>query len=660
MANNTLIQLLHGFTDDEAVKLKYAEHLTELFEYIDAQKIGEPFSSAINANDYSSAVSSLAAYFRKKPYFPISEISAKGDYDKTIADNSSCGKVRVINIDHEYPDGKFDFHFNPTFNTDAVNHEWLLQNNRHNYWIDMSRAYVDTSDEKYAVAFRYQLLTWIAQSYIPEDWNTYTSTWRTIECGLRLLGTWQVAYDGFRRSPSLDDISLLLMISSMHRQSLYLMTHFTRRNWLMMETNGVYTFSSLFPEFVDSEHNRKIAAELFCEEMRVQILPDGMQFELTPDYHLVVFNCACNICSLAAAFGRSNELPSYLFDLIRKMTDAVINLSTPALIQPRTNDTYTIKTHRFTERAAEILGASPEYSFINTVRKEGTPPKGDLASRLFPYAGFAIMRSDWTKDATYACFDIGPLGAAHIHQDKLNLIIFKGDQELIFDDGGGQYEHSAIRRYAISSRGHNTVTVDGLSQNRKEPRVLSEPADAEWISTKELDYASATYGDEFGDPPALLASHKREVRFFKPDFFCVADTLTSADGNTHDYELLFHLDTEKMLPLPEYKNAYISDFGAEYDVAIIPMDGDINSEISLASGETSPMGGWFVGRNDDTVHKATTLLRKISGKHECKFITLIIPIKRGESLPQIIRDGNSVRVVLSSKEYAVDLSDLKK
>ena len=93
------------------------------------------------------------------------------------------------------------------------------------------------------------------------------------------------------------------------------------------------------------------------------------------------------------------------------------------------------------------------------------------------------MRTDWTPDATYLAFDVGPLGMGHWHQDKLSFVLWKGNECLVFDDGGGQYEDSRRRRYGLSGYDHNTLLVDGLAQNRLNPRRVTAPIDAGWRST---------------------------------------------------------------------------------------------------------------------------------------------------------------------------------
>ena len=527
MKSKKILEIVAGITNDENIAVKFTEHLEELFGFLVPSRIGKEYEEAIAGEEYEKAVHLCASYYRNKPECNVEELSGKGSCQIQEADKAIAGFMREVNIEWEFQGGDIDFLFNPTKIQGPVNHEWLWQLNRHYYWRNMGRTYTATGEKKYAVAFEKQLLKWIAQTYIPEKWNGPGSAWRTIECGLRLLGSWQAAFQAFRKSEDVSDVALLLMIASMHRQSLHLIAHPTGANWLMMEANGIYTFTSLFPEFVDAEKNKQVAAQWILNEIKLQILPDGMQHELSPDYHSVVFHCAANFYSLATALGSTDAISGELVDLLEKAASATIALSTPGFTQPRTNDCFTMYTDKIVERAEKIIGKKPEYTFVRTKRKEGQPPVGETASMFLPYAGFAVMRSDWSADATYLCFDVGPLGKAHMHQDKLNINLYKGAEELIYDDGGGQYEISNMRDYAISGYAHNTVLVDGMAQNREEPKQVVEPIDAGWISNEQFDYAVAVYEDTYGKEMVKPAVHKREVRFCKPGFFCVSDHLSS-------------------------------------------------------------------------------------------------------------------------------------
>ena len=655
------LSVAEAVAENGEIAKKYAEHLEELFSVLIPERIGADLALAIEAGDAERAVSLCASYYRKKQIPFVSELSAEGDYDETVANNASVGLMREVNIDWSFEDGKVDYLFDPTVIHGPRNHEWLWQFNRHTYWKSMSRAFVATKDEKYARAFRYQVLKWIAQTDIPDNWNGPGSAWRTIEAGLRLLGSWQVAFDGFRRSETIEDVTLLLMIASMHRQALHLVAHPTGGNWLMMESNGVYTFSALFDELSDSAQNCEIATKRILVEAKHQLLPDGMHYELSPDYHGVVFNCTANFYSLAKSLGRDGDIPTEFTELIEKSVRAVLLLATPARTQPKTNDCYTIPTLRFTERVSTLLGDRPEYRFFNTNRKEGTPPEGVTASAFLPYAGFAAMRSDWSENATYLCFDVGPLGAGHMHQDKLNIILFKGDEELLYDDGGGQYEISSARNYGLSGYSHNCALVDGLPQSRKAPLCSTAPIDAGWITNESFDYATAVYDDGFGNDQNKPAIHRREVRFCKPDFFCVTDTLTSIDEQPHTFDLLFHLDTTRVRMLDGYENATVSDFGRKYELVMIPVD-ESEGEVTVktVSAQTAPIyQGWYNGRNESNLHEAITVFRTVKNTKKCRLTTLLFPITAETEMPTVEKLPNGkIKVTFAGREQILDVNCL--
>ncbi|MBE6593623.1 MAG: hypothetical protein E7642_06475 [Ruminococcaceae bacterium] len=650
---NQLLEIVSEVTQDKKVSKKFASYLEELLDVVDPKVVGEAFGKALENNDYSTAIKECAAYFRAKPDFDSKTgFSAKGSYDTWSADNCVNGTFTVVGVKWTFDGGKVDFLFNPTSINGPLNNEWVYQFNRHQYWNNLARTYVGTGNEKYAKAFRDQMLTWLTQTDV-----TSRDSWRTIECGLRLSGPWLVAFDGFKKSASLDDLTLLLMVASMHRQASHMTKNYSSGNWLMMELNGVFSFSAMFTELSDSNANRENVESRIVSDVSAQVLPDGMQYELSPDYHWVTLVNALNFCSLSRNLGYGVD--DELVVIIKDMINAAILLSTPAFTQPNTNDTYTLNTSMFLQKSAlEILGTLSEYSYILSNRAEGEAPTGDTASAFLSYAGFAAMRSDWGADAAYMCFDVGPLGAAHIHQDMLNIILFKGDQQLIYDDGGGQYDQSEYRDYAVSGYAHNTVLVDALAQTREEPKSVSEPIDAGWITNDVFDYATATYDSSFGGKKS--ATHKREVRFCKPGFFIVADTLTSVDGNAHDYELLFHLDTTQVKELDEYQNGVMSEYGDTYEIVIIPLDQDPSSvELNCISGSTDPIKGWYNGRNDEVLHEAMTVSRTVSDVEDFKFTTLLFPVKSGDALPTVTQnDDGEITVNFEGQTYVVDIDNL--
>jgi len=608
------------------------------------------------------------SYFRTRPRPAFFEGLENQKFSLETADRAVVGDVTVVSRPYRFPGGRIDFLFDPTKDAPPQNPEWVWQLNRMYFWRDMSLAYLKTGDEKYARAFEIQVNDWIDATADTPHNNNWGSAWRTIECGLRLMNYWQIAFEVFRKSPSVSDKTLERMIFSMLEQADYTYRNKTGGNWLGMEMCGCCTLASLFPELPVSAELWDMAKKCLEEQVTLQMLPDGMQYELSPDYQSVVFTCGSNLYRLAECAGLQNTLSQKFMNSLEKYAESYLNLMTPHFTQPRTNDCFTMSTSALLAKAAEIFPVRKDFLWAATGGKDGSAPQG--SSRNLPYSGFTAMRSGWDQDATYLCFDHGALGNAHMHQDKLNIQLYKGGEELIYDDGGGEYECSVHRSYGVSAYGHNTVLVDRKAQMRSAPKILDKPEPADFVSNDRFDYARAVYDQEFGPFSAYYASpedrlkvcslpatHEREVLFVRPDYFCIADTLRSRDGNTHEYTMLLHMDTLNVVPEPALPGAFRAKFGRKYDLLIVPLRPV--QETKILSGRLEPYpSGWYVGRNDQHLHKASTLEMTVSGRKDGFFATLLIPVCGDEPLPRIKPDGDCVNVQFRGRTDTIRLHQL--
>ena len=630
---------------------------THFFGVLNENALPPEYAEAIRKGDNATALKVAADHFRNRKTSAYFADLHDREFCPETAERAVRGDITVVNFPYQFSGGKIDFLYDPTASTRVHNPEWQWQLNRMYFWNDMALSYLHQPDEKIASAFAAQLVDWVVNIPCPEaGWNGCGSAWRTIETGLRLMGSWQVAFEVFRKSPSLSDTALALMLASMHEQTIHAMEHRTGKNWLMMELNGVHTFAAVFPEFSDSTGLRRKSAEILCGEMKQQLLPDGLQNELSPDYHTVVFSCGAMLYNIAVQNGTLADLPEDFAAALEQAADASIRLMTPGFTQPRTNDCFTMHTPLMLKKISGFFPHRKDFQWVATAGKEGKPPKGKTASRFLPWAGFVAMRSSWRKSAAYLCFDVGPLGAAHIHQDKLNINLYKGGEELLFDDGGGQYEDSPYRLYGISAADHNTVLVDGAGQHRNAPKVAENAIDADFFSNRDFDYACGIYEDTFGGNMIKSAVHKREVLFVKPDFFAVADTMESADGNTHDYTMLLHMDT---LNVKTAKNSIRGVLKGKYDLCILPLTDDV--KICVDSGKNDPVSGWYVGRNDQVLHPASTVKITAEQRKDYRFLTLFFPVKKGKSQPAVKRiSATDWQITFAGKTCILNLADLTK
>lgn len=549
------------------------------------------------------------------------------------ADRFLDGEVTVVQIPWKFKDGKVEWTFNPTAlpGRGPLNHEWVWQLNRHGEWELLAKAYRATKDEKYARGFARSLESWLDQTTgVPgEDQGIYQnaySPFRTIEEGIRLMGPWPEAWNAFKNSPSFPEPLKARFKASMHAQADHLMRRHTRNNWLLMELNGVHSWACLFPEYPEAERFRRESARIFAAEIAKQVLPDGCQFELSPDYHRVFYYCAAPLYERALQNGFVHELPKEYRTTLERGAQAYLDLMTPSFTEPQFNDTFVNpNASTLLAIAAKLFPERRDFLWAATKGAQGEKPKGENASKLLPWSGYAAMRSGWELDATYCAFDFGPLGMGHWHQDKLNFVFYKGGEPLVFDDGGGQYTSGdPFREYALSGYDHNVLVVDGLAQFRNNPRRLDSPIDPSWESTPERDYAKAVYDQGFGKDERRLVNHTREISLAKSSgVLTLVDTVESVDGQPHTCELLFHLDTTKT-EISADKRRLIARYGRKWNLAIETMEGGV---ISTATAQTSPrIAGWYCGRGDITRHPATTVFITAPTAKKVIFRTLLTPI----------------------------------
>lgn len=561
-----------------------------------------------------------ARYFRTRPVPPGWTGPRLGaDINDVIvaADRAAEGLVEVVGIKWAFPDNRIGWTFNPTLENGPYNPEWTWQLNRMYFWSRLAAAYRETGDEKYARAFARQLGDWLEQTGgIPPEtgYNDQGSPWRTIEEGIRLHCSWSVAFETFRKSPSVPDELLLAFARSAHAQARHVLAHRTGGNWLLIEMTGVIVFALEFPEFADSGAMLAEALRVFCEAAEAQLLPDGMHNELTPDYHLVFHHDAVIVYLRLRAAGISDDMAGRLKSLIERGAEGLLALITPGFSLPRVNDTFLFDdTSRLFAGALDVCPERSDFKWAATRGREGLPPVGNVASRFLPFAGFAAMRTGWTENALFVVFDVGPLGERHWHQDKLSFSLWKGGEELVFDDGGGQYEDSALRQYSLSGHDHSTMLVDGLAENRLEPRSLKTPVDAGWRSTPEEDFTFGVYDQGFGPEMLPLAKWRREMRLDKKSQrLFVDDSVESSDDKEHEFALLFQLDATDV-SISDDGRRLKATYGAGRKWAL-EMSFSEGVAVELASGRVDPSpAGWYFGREatgGKVVRPATTVFVK--------------------------------------------------
>lgn len=486
-----------------------------------------------------------------------------------------------------------DWYANPTFNQYR---EWTWQLNRHPELKLLAHEYRKHPDPRYAAAAAELFVSWVKQAVYPSDVSGRdTKCWRTIECGIRMGANWPYALFTFFRTEAFTDEVLVLWFKSMWEHGKRLYAHRTRSNWLIMEMNGLAHIGIICPWFRDSEKWLDSAFQSLSDELEKQIYPDGFQYELTTGYHDVVINNYQRILEMANAFGI--PVLQGMSDKLSRACELNVKLMMPDGCLPSINDGKCLDVKNLLKRKLRILPEDEAVRWAASGGKNGWQP--EYKSIALPYSGFMVMRTGWSKSDIWVLFDGAPFGRAHQHEDKLSVLFYAQGKLLLTEGGKYAYDTSEMRKYVLSTRGHNTVLVDGCGQNRRkdykwEDEEINKRADLTWHIGKTFEYAESNYHEPYGEEQDIHVNHNRRVYFVKNSvnglnpFLIVADRMESE--RSHDYKGLWHVDSEFTEFCKEVGRISFEEMDVYVSEAV--------SSVSIITGQEEPEWQGFVATGD--------------------------------------------------------------
>ncbi len=613
--------------------------------------------AAAAAGDYAAARHAFVRHLKARPapawYFDWRQRPQHAERPAGVntrdADRIVAHELTSVGVTHAFGPN-IDWSINPT---KLKYNEWTWQLSRHPFWQTLGRAYWDTGDEIYAREFAAQITDWITDNPVPlnDSGNRGGSRWRTIETGIRMFTSWPECFYRFLSSPSFDDDTVVLVVKSMVEHARHLVAHPTSNNWLAMEMNGLFHVGVLFPEFKESTLWRDTAMQRLYEEMNLQVYPDGAQIELATGYHGVSLGSFLGTLRLAEL--NHIALPGDYAARLERMYDVYLNLAMPDGLFPALNDSGWGDCRGSLRAGLERFPKRTDYLYVGSSGKEGQMPA--FTSVVFPYAGWAVMRSGWGTEDLYLHYDMGPYGAGHQHEDKLSLLVHAYGRRLLTEGGVYAYDSSAWRRYVLSTRAHNTVMVDGQEQHRaglRETYVTGKALPNRWVSTPQFDFAEGWYDDGYGAKRDRTVTHRRAVLFIKPDYWLVIDRLTPADDAPHRYEAIFHFDGENA----ETGTAPLLARGTDADqpnLAIVALAA-AGVTAAIVKGQEQPsVQGWVPARGYE-VRPVATPVFTAAGTGERLLPWLLYPLRKGQAVPitavsAAVADGIAV--------FTVDFAD---
>lgn len=605
-----------------------------------------PVREAALGGDTARARMAFATYLRtrKAPRWFVDPASPSRDASRSDLETADLALRHVfesVGIRHDFGE-KIDWSYNPTTqpgSPHAPDHEWTWQLNRHSAWAALARAYNATGDARYGRELARQILDWIRDSPPPENRALQSpfSRWRTIEAGIRMFGSWPEVYHRMLLHPDVfPDEVLLAMVECMGRHAAYLDRFPTGGNWLCMEANGEFHVGVLFPEFRDAEKWRINALSRLRREVDAQVYPDGAQVELTPGYHNVSLRNFVQALQLAEL--NSIAVPEGYKAGLERMYDLNLRAMSPDRDIPPFNDSWSVNVRGVLAEGLRLFPKREDWRWIASDGKEGRQPRE--TSLLFPYAGWAVMRSGWDPEALFLMMDCGPFGYGHQHEDKLSFVLHAYGARLVFEAGSYAYDASEMRRYVLSARGHNVVHVDGLEQNRRGgPRdgyVVRKPVEVRWKTGRDLDYAAASYGllpeENWGPSKLRHVVHTRRILFVKTHYWLVCDSLEPNDDAEHLYESTFHLDAQEVRVDSATHSVVTVRDGPNLTILPLATDG---LQVRIITGQMEPfVQGWLPKRHGLTgADPRPCVYYSVKARGRTDIVYVFAPSKAGKPSP---------------------------
>lgn len=489
--------------------------------------------------------------FFSMPYeFPPNDFIMPGEDVEDAVERIKKNRFVSVGIPHQY-ENEVDWFANPT-----PNHykEWTWQLNRHHEWKLLANHYRETGDESSAEAAVQLFDGWVKQATVPGDdvKGNETLCWRTIECGTRMGVDWPYTLFCIYKSKYFTDDILVDWYKSVWEHGHRLQLNHRTGNWLIIEMNGLGHIGILYPQLKASKEWLDYAVNKLTEELDLQVYPDGFQSELTTGYQYVVINNYMRFVKIAEVFGI--KIPDAYLKYMEDMLEVSIRLMMPDGCIPDLNDGSHGQIKPLIERHLVHFPMNKSLRWVCHDRNgEGKPAYQSVA---FEYAGIMVMRDGWEKDSTWALMDAAPFGTGHQHEDKLNLLVHAKGRNIITECGCYPYDDSEMRKYALSTRSHNTIRVNGKDQNRRggyewRQEDIRKKADMRYCINSEYDYVSSRYCEGYGMDKDKSVSHERSVIFVKRPgndmvpYFIVIDRMFATESN--HYEILWHVDAEEIL-----------------------------------------------------------------------------------------------------------------
>lgn len=350
--------------------------------------------------------------------------------------------------------------------------EWHILLHKFYYAVGLALAWRESGDARYLRRWVELTASWIAQ--VPPGWIAADVTGRRVQNWIYALHTFAPVLHETQDGASF----LMMLLASLQEQVEFLLDNLTpARNHRTLELYAVFLAGVAFPEYSGARRWREFALQEIARNVQSDLLRDGVQCELSTDYHhLVLKNYLC-----VRRLARLNDLPvpAEMDERLVQALEFSMHAHKPDGIVPSFSDGDARSYRDLLRQGYELYGRE-DFLYVASAGREGRAPR--KRAQGFTESGYYIVRSGWGEgdrpfgDEHHLIFDCGPLGAGnHGHLDCLSFELAANGASLVVDPGRYTYSEAGETNWRVKFRGtayHNTVTVDGRNQTAYAPKPV--------------------------------------------------------------------------------------------------------------------------------------------------------------------------------------------
>jgi hypothetical protein len=448
---------------------------------------------------------------------------------------------------------------------------WL---NRFYFSPSFARMYYLTGDVSYVDDMMQVIIKWIDENPLQIDTFKNSYNWRDMQVAWRSIN-WSWCY--FLTEKALSEEQKEKLLNALKEHGSILLKWFGDQplNEFNHQSHGALAMlylGVLFPSFEDAEKLKDMALKILAHHLQHAFYSDGGNVEQMFGYYPFeahIFRDTYLLCI------RNNvEMPSNLVSMLEKIGNFLAVVSQPDGTMPQVNDSYEMTT-------------VPILTILNGILKSDKNSNSSI-SQYFPDTQIAVINAKEQDNSWYLLAYPGKTIGAHAHAGRLSFTAWYNNRPLFIDSGCCNYDNPLLVSWYRTSRAHNTVIIDGKSDEATSTNQLwvgkrtTQNRIVDWVENELYTFCRMTSPES--ESVNVSVKWSRSLAVVKNEFLIIHDCFETKDE--HNYEVLFHF--------PQIQVSETSKKGLRlYEnnpIAVIPATKKIVDSVVISEGLISKNG----------------------------------------------------------------------